>query len=77
LAEFFIGFLSGELPVQWSALPVATLLPHADVAAQLLASVVASAESPIQALAGKNTNFNFRHIQPTGVLGRVVEPDPP
>jgi hypothetical protein len=33
--------------------------------------------APIQALAGEDTDFDFSHVQPAGVLGGVVKLDTP
>ena len=34
-------------------------------------------QSPIQALPGQNADFDFRHVEPAGVLGRVLKLNPP
>src|SRR5690606_5886943 len=56
-------------PLDTSLLVVSALLPGVDFSDKPLTV----REAPIKTLAIKNTNFDFRHIQPTGVLWRVVK----
>ena len=66
--ELLICILTGELSLDGSLQGVSSLLPSIDLAAQELPAVYA----PVQALTAEDTDLDLRHIQPTGVLGRVA-----
>ena len=72
-SHFQICVLSRERPLDTSLLVVSALLPCIDFTGEC----VTVGQAPIQALTVKNANFDFRHIQPTGVHRRVVKDDAP
>ena len=71
--HLLICVLSSEGPLDGSPQCVSRLLPGIDLAAQELPAV----DAPVQALAAEDSNLDLRHVQPTCVLGRVVEFDAP
>ena len=68
-AELPIRILPSEFPLDGSPLGVSSLLPCIDLGLQGFCGV----NSPIQALTGEDADFDFGHVQPARVLGRVVE----
>jgi len=68
-SEFLIRILSSEPPFDGSSLVVARLLPGIDLGSQQ----AAVGDSPIQALTTEDADLDLRHVQPTRVLGCVVE----
>jgi hypothetical protein len=68
-ADFSISVLAGELPFDGASLLVAVGLPGVDFALQ----EVYAGDSTIQALATEDADFDLCHVEPTGVLGRVVK----
>jgi hypothetical protein len=72
-SQLLICVLSSECPLDGSLQRVSRLLPGIDLAAQEFSAV----DAPVQALATEDADLDLRHVQPTGVLGRVVEFDAP
>ena len=70
--ELLIGILPSELPLDGLLLGVARLLPSIDLPAQYLLAGHAS----IQTLTAEDADLDLCHVQPTRVLGRVVELHP-
>ena len=70
-SHFQIGVLPSERPLDTSLLVVSAPLPGIDFTGE----GVTVGQAPIQALAIKDANFDFRHVQPTGVLRGVVKDD--
>jgi len=70
-SHFHIRILSRERPSDASALIVSATLPRVD----FIGERGAVRQSAIKALAVKDADFDFRHVQPTGVLWRVVKDD--
>ena len=70
-SHFQIGVLPRERPLDTSLLGVSAPLPCIDFTGE----GVTVGQAPIQALAIKDANFDFRHVQPTGVLRGVVKDD--
>ena len=70
--ELGVGSLPRERPNQWFTLLVAVLFPSLDVASQRVARLA----SGVQALAREDPDLPFSHVQPTGMLWRVVEANP-
>ena len=64
--------LGGEAPVHRGSVGVAPLLPCGDLGAQRLLI----GDAPIEALALKDAELDLRDVQPTAVLGGVVEIQP-
>jgi len=60
------------LPVNAFAHGVALLLPRPD----LILQHSGITDTPIQALPTQHTQFDFGPVEPTAVLGRVVELEP-
>lgn len=71
--HFSICVLSSERPLDAPVLGVAACLPSGDLGDDR----GAIRQAPIQALAIKDADFDFGHIEPTGVLRGVMEDDPP
>ena len=71
LAKRLICILPSEFPLDGSLESVARVLPCIDLVAQELPAV----DAPVQALSAEYADLDLRHVQPTGVLGRVVEFD--
>src|SRR5665647_78958 len=69
--ELLIRILSGELPLDGPLQGVSSLLPGIDLVAQELSAV----DAPVQASATEDADLDLRHVQPAGMLGRVVELD--
>ena len=67
--ELLVRVLSSELPLDGSLQRVSYLQPSIDLGAQELAAV----DTPVQALPAEDADLDLRHVQPTRVLGRVVE----
>ena len=59
----------GELPVDANLVGITTLGP----CMRLLAQRVDIGHPSVQALSSEHRQFNFRHIQPTAMFGRVVD----
>lgn len=70
--HFGASFVDGEMPVGGSVLGISALLPGRDRAPQALAV----GDAAVEALAIKHRELQFRHIEPTAVLGCVVEFEP-
>ena len=71
--QFDAGLLDSELPVDGALLDVCSSGPGGDFRSQGH-DVADAAVGP--ALAGQATQFAFRHVEPTAVLGGVDEVDP-
>ena len=67
--ELSISVLASELPLDGSLRSVASLLPRVDFALKKLLT----GDAPVQALTTEDADLDFRHVQPTRVLRRVVE----
>ena len=67
--QLLISVLSSKRPLDGSLQFVSRLLPGIDLAAQQLSAV----DAPVQALATEDADFDLCHVEPTGVLGRVVK----
>ena len=67
--QFGSGILSAEPPVDGDARCVALGLVARDLALQGVRVGV----SPLETGAAQRAEFDLRHVQPTGVLGRVVK----
>src|ERR1700687_1804757 len=70
-AQFLIGILTREAPFDGAASAVAALLPSAELASQR----GQVGHAAVQALASEDTDFDFRPVQPAGVLGGVMKLD--
>lgn len=70
-AELLICILPREFPLDGSLEGVATPLPCIDLTAQELPSV----NTLTHALSAEDADLDPRHVQTTGVLGRLVEFD--
>lgn len=68
-SELAVGILPCELPVNSSPERVSILLPSLNLAFQRFAIL----NPATQALAAEDADFDLGHIEPTGVLWRVVE----
>jgi len=64
-----IGFMASEAPLDSAPLRITVRLLSADFATQCCDIGQAS----IQALACQSPDFDFRHVQPARVLGRVMK----
>lgn len=71
-AELLICILTSERPLDGSLSGVTSLLPRVNLALQK----VAVFNAPLQALTAEDADFDLRHVQPTRVLGCVVELHP-
>ena len=71
--QFDAGLLNSKLPVDGPLLDVCSSGPCGDF--RLQGHDIADAAVG-QALAGETTQFAFRHVEPTAVLGGVDEVDP-
>ena len=69
--HFLIRALSGEGPHNTFLVGIAAPLPGV----YLRHERVSIRQTPIQALAIRDADFDFSHIEPTGMLGRVVKDD--
>src|SRR5271169_1202953 len=69
--ELAIRVLTSECPLDSSVLGVAASLPGCD----LFCEEFLIADTAVQALATERRDLDFRHVQPAGVLGRVVKHD--
>ena len=67
--EFMPGDSDSKTPMDFDLLFVAPFFPRADLATQHISVV----QPATKALSRQHTNFDFRHVEPTGVLGRVME----
>ena len=67
-----ICILPSKFPLNGSLKGVSRLLPSLDFGYQQLST----GNPPIQALAAEDADLNFRHVQPTRVLGHVVKLHP-
>ena len=70
--KLLICILTSELPLDGSLRSVASLLPRVDFALKKLST----GDAPLQALTTEDADLDFRHVQPTRVLRRVVELHP-
>src|SRR5260370_719956 len=68
-AHFGAGFLDCEHPIDAGTSGVSLLFPCGDRAGE----VVGIVDPAVQALAAQHADLDFDHIEPTGVLGSVVE----
>lgn len=68
-SQLSICILPSELPLDGAPLCVSIALPGSHFGLQALPGF----HPAIQALATEDANFDLRHVQPAGVLGRVVE----
>src|SRR5688572_5217920 len=66
------GVGSGELPVDFSLLSVALLLPRSDFGREQFLAV----DPTVQALAGEDAQLRLGHVEPTSVFGRVMNFEP-
>ena len=71
-SHFQICVLPRERPLDTSPLVVSASLPGIDLAGE----GVTVGQAPIQALAVEDADFNFRHVQPTGMLRGVMKFQP-
>ena len=71
LSQFSIRILTSKVPLDGSLLGIAGLLPGIDFGLQKFSAGDAS----VQTLPTEDANLDLSHIQPTCVLGRVVELD--
>jgi hypothetical protein len=69
--QFLIGILSSEFPLNRFAFGVPVSLPSDNLALQQ----GGCGDAAIQALAAEDADFDLRHVEPAGMLGRVVEPN--
>jgi len=69
--HFLIRILPSERPFNTAVVGISAVLPGVDLGND----GVAVRQTPIQALAIQDANFNFRHIEPTGVFRGVVKYD--
>ena len=67
--EFLISALASELPFDGAALCVPVGLPSIDFPLQKMSI----GDSTIQALTSEDADFDLCHVEPTRMLGRVVE----
>jgi hypothetical protein len=67
--ELLICILGSELPLDGSLRSVASLLPRVDFALK----EVSTGHASVKALPAGDADLDLRHVQPTRVLGRVVE----
>ena len=67
--HFFIRILPSERPRDTSLVGISALLPSVDLGNEGVAAWQAS----IQALAIQNADFDFDHVEPTGVFRGVVK----
>jgi hypothetical protein len=67
--EFAISILPGKFSLDGSSLIVAIALPGD----HFVAKGLAIGESPIRALATQDADLDLSHVEPTGVLGLVME----
>ena len=67
--EFGSGILGSEAPIDGGLAGVASDLIRVDSAGQGHGDAVASAE----AVSGQDAEFDFRHVEPTGVFGSVMK----
>ena len=70
--ELDAGILGGEAPVHPYCVPVALLLPRSHLPPQ--SALVGN--TAVQALPGHHPDFDLRHIQPTAMLGSVMDLQP-
>src|ERR1700720_4988075 len=68
-AHFGPGFVGCEHPFDASASGISRSLPSGDFTAEALWVV----DSAIEALAAQHADLDLDHVEPTGVLGGVVE----
>src|SRR4051812_37486643 len=66
------GIRRGELPLHPHSTLVPIVLPRLDLPAKLLGRL----DPPVQALPRQHAQFDLGHVQPTAVLGRVVDLQP-
>src|SRR5271166_2125281 len=67
------GVVGGEQPVDSSAALVSLRLPDVDLGNQ----PVGAFDSAIETLAFEHADLDLNHVEPAGMLGRVVEVEPP
>ena len=68
MLEFSAGIFRGEVPVGFGVMGIAVVLPGGD----FLDEGVLVGNAAVEALGGEDTEFGFRQIEPTAVLGRVM-----
>src|ERR1700722_13162395 len=71
--HFGSGLVGGEHPVDSSAALVSLRLPDVDLGDE----PVAAFDAAIETLAFEHADLDLNHVEPAGVLGRVVELKPP
>ena len=67
--EFRACIVGGESPIHFAFGDVATDFPCVNLAGQVFAIL----HPPVEALAAENSQFCFGHVEPTAMLGRVVD----
>ena len=72
MAELSVRILPSEAPFDGALLLVALALPSVDFRLQSLSA----GNTPIQALTAEDPDLYLCHVQPTCMLGRVVELHP-
>ena len=70
--QFDPGAVGGEHPLDVRAAVVALVFPCLDLADQTFAL----ADAAIQALAAQHADFDFNHVQPAGMLRRIMKLQP-
>jgi hypothetical protein len=70
-SHFDVRILSREGPLDTLLRVISPPFPRID----FMGKRVTVGQAPIKALAVKDADFDFRHVQPTGVLWRVVKDD--
>lgn len=70
-SHFRVCILPGKLPLDATLFRVTAQLPSIHFGGNR--STIR--QTPIKALSVKNTDFDFSHVEPTGMFGRVVEDD--
>src|SRR5258707_13407716 len=68
-AHFGAGFVGCEHPIDASACGVSLSFPGVDFAAEPVWVV----DPAVEALAAEHADLDLDHVEPTGVLGRVME----
>src|SRR6478609_8612142 len=72
LAELDASVRRGELPVYTDLALIPLLFPGRHLSAQLFAT----ADAPVQTLPRQHAQLDLRHVQPTAMLGRVMDLQP-
>ena len=71
-SEFSVSIFASETPLDPAFLDITTLLPSGDFAGDYCLL----RHAPSGALLFHNPDFQFRHVEPAGMLGSVVKFDP-